>query len=85
MNVSSTKSATGHTLGAAGAIEFIVTTLAVHHGIVPPTINLTSQDPECDLNCTPNAPVRRTVRAALSNSSGFGGHNVSIAVRQYSG
>jgi 3-oxoacyl-[acyl-carrier-protein] synthase II len=85
MNVSSTKSATGHMLGAAGAVEFIVTTLAITHGIVPPTINLRSQDPECDLDCTPNTPVRRTVRSALSNSSGFGGHNVSLAVRQYAG
>ncbi|MBI2795957.1 MAG: beta-ketoacyl-ACP synthase II [Gemmatimonadetes bacterium] len=83
MNVSSTKSSTGHTLGAAGAIEFVFTTLAVHHDTIPPTINLTDPDPECDLNCTPLTPVKREVRAAISNSSGFGGHNVTIAVRKY--
>jgi 3-oxoacyl-[acyl-carrier-protein] synthase II len=82
LNISSTKSATGHTLGAAGAIEFIFATLAVQEGIVPPTINLATQDPECDLNCTPNVPVRREIGAAMSNSSGFGGHNVALAVRR---
>ena len=79
-NVSSTKSATGHMLGAAGAVETIFTTLAIHHGIVPPTINLQSPDPECDLDCTANKPVKRQVNAALNNSSGFGGHNTSIAL-----
>ena len=82
LNVSSTKSATGHTLGAAGAIEAVFTTLAMTHGIIPPTINLTSPDPECDLDCTANTAVKREVHAALSNSSGFGGHNVSIALRK---
>jgi 3-oxoacyl-[acyl-carrier-protein] synthase II len=80
VNVSSTKSATGHMLGAAGAVESIFTTLAIHHGIIPPTINLQSPDPECDLDCTANVPVKRTVNAALNNSSGFGGHNTSIAI-----
>jgi 3-oxoacyl-[acyl-carrier-protein] synthase II len=80
VNVSSTKSSTGHMLGAAGAVETIFTTLAIHHGIVPPTINLQSPDPECDLDCTANVPVRRTVSAALNNSSGFGGHNTSLAL-----
>ncbi|MBX3175648.1 MAG: beta-ketoacyl-ACP synthase II [Gemmatimonadaceae bacterium] len=82
LNVSSTKSATGHTLGAAGAIEAVFTTLAMTHGIIPPTINLSSPDPECDLDCTANTAVKREVHAALSNSSGFGGHNVSIALRK---
>lgn len=80
VNVSSTKSATGHMLGAAGAVETIFTTLALHHGTVPPTINLHSPDPECDLDCTANKPVKRTINAALNNSSGFGGHNTSIAL-----
>jgi 3-oxoacyl-[acyl-carrier-protein] synthase II len=82
MNVSSTKSSTGHMLGAAGAVEAIFSTLAIVHGVIPPTINLTQQDPECDMNCTPLTPVTREVTAALSNSSGFGGHNASIAVRR---
>ena len=83
LNISSTKSSTGHMLGAAGAIEFVVTTLAVRDGIVPPTINYQTPDPECDLNYTPNVAVRREVTAALSNSFGFGGHNVSLAVRRF--
>jgi len=83
LNVSSTKSSTGHMLGAAGGVEAILTTLAIVHGIIPPTINLSTIDPECDLDCTPNVPVKREVSAALSNSSGFGGHNVSLAIRRY--
>jgi 3-oxoacyl-[acyl-carrier-protein] synthase II len=83
LNVSSTKSATGHTLGAAGALEFIFTTLAITNGMIPPTINLNTPDPLCDLNCTPNTPQQREVTGAMSNSSGFGGHNVSIAVRRF--
>ena len=82
LNVSSTKSATGHMLGAAGAVEAIFTTLAITHGTIPPTINLHTPDPDCDLDCTANTPAVREVRAALSNSSGFGGHNVSLAIRQ---
>lgn len=66
INVSSTKSATGHMLGAAGAVEAIVSLLTIVNGIIPPTINLHSQDPECDLNCTPNTPVTRNVSAVLS-------------------
>lgn len=84
-NVSSTKSSTGHMLGAAGAVETIFTTLAITHGIVPPTINLQSPDPECDLDCTANTPVKRTINAALNNSSGFGGHNTSIAITRFRG
>ncbi|MCR4340505.1 MAG: beta-ketoacyl-ACP synthase II [Gemmatimonadaceae bacterium] len=85
INVSSTKSSTGHMLGAAGAVEFIISTLAIREGIIPPTINYETPDPECDLNYTPNAPVRREVSAAISNSFGFGGHNVSLAVRKFTG
>jgi 3-oxoacyl-[acyl-carrier-protein] synthase II len=82
INVSSTKSSTGHMLGAAGAVEAIFSTLAIVNGIVPPTVNLTQQDPECDLNCTPLTPQRRDVSAVLSNSSGFGGHNATLAIRR---
>ena len=83
VNVSSTKSSTGHMLGAAGGAETIFTTLAIHHGIVPPTINLKSPDGECDLDCTANVPVKRTINAALNNSSGFGGHNTSLAIVRF--
>ncbi len=82
LNVSSTKSATGHMLGAAGGVEAIFTALASVHGVIPPTINYRTPDPECDLDVTPNTPVKREVHAALSNSSGFGGHNASIALRR---
>lgn len=83
--VSSIKSMTGHLLGAAGAIELIATVLAVYEGIVPPTINYENPDPDCDLDYVPNTARRMNVRAALSNSLGFGGHNVTLAVRQYRG
>jgi 3-oxoacyl-[acyl-carrier-protein] synthase II len=83
LSVSSTKSCTGHMLGAAGAIECIVSILAVKDCTVPPTINYETPDPELDLNYTPNRAVRRDVKAALSNSFGFGGHNVTLAVRRY--
>jgi 3-oxoacyl-[acyl-carrier-protein] synthase II len=82
VNVSSTKSMTGHMLGAAGAVEFIICTLAVRDCVVPPTINYEHPDPELDLNYTPNRAVRRDVEIALSNSFGFGGHNVTLAVRR---
>src|SRR2546430_1425359 len=82
VNVSSTKSMTGHMLGAAGAVEFIICTLAVRDCVVPPTINYQHPDPELDLNYTPNRAVRRDVEVALSNSFGFGGHNVTLAVRR---
>jgi 3-oxoacyl-[acyl-carrier-protein] synthase II len=81
--VSSTKSMTGHMLGAAGSVEFIASTLAIRDGVVPPTINYQHPDPELDLNYTPNQAVRRELRAALSNSFGFGGHNVTLAVQRY--
>ena len=83
VSVSSTKSMTGHTLGAAGGIEFAVCTLAVRDGMIPPTINYSSPDPECDLNYVPNAAIKREVNVAISNSFGFGGHNVTLAVRRY--
>jgi 3-oxoacyl-[acyl-carrier-protein] synthase II len=83
--VSSTKGATGHTLGAAGAVEAVFTVLALHHGILPPTINQTTRDPECDLDYLPNAARPEQVDAALSNSFGFGGHNSVLAFRRYSG
>jgi len=85
MNISSTKSMTGHLLGAAGAIELIATALAARHDIIPPTINYEFPDPQCDLNCTPNKPVQRPVRYAISNTFGFGGHNASILLRKYTG
>jgi len=81
--ISSTKSMTGHLLGAAGAIEFIATVLSVHHGIVPPTINYEQPDPECDLDYVPNEARRMAVRVALSNSFGFGGQNATLAVRRW--
>jgi 3-oxoacyl-[acyl-carrier-protein] synthase II len=83
LNVSSTKSATGHMLGAAGSLEFIVSSLVVRDGVIPPTINYQTPDPELDLDYTPNTPVKRDVTAALSNSFGFGGHNVTLAVRRF--
>lgn len=83
VHVSSTKSATGHMLGAAGAVEFIVCVQVVREGMVPPTINYQTPDPELDLNYTPNVAAKRDVAAALSNSFGFGGHNVTLAVRRY--
>jgi len=78
----STKSMTGHLLGAAGAFEFAVCALALHHGVIPPTINQFHVDPACDLDSAPNHAVRRQVEVALSNSFGFGGHNVTLAVRR---
>lgn len=81
--VSSTKSATGHTLGAAGGLEFAFCALAVRDGVVPPTINYRTPDPECDLNYVPNVAVRRQVDVALSNSFGFGGHNCTLAIRRF--
>jgi 3-oxoacyl-[acyl-carrier-protein] synthase II len=83
VNVSSTKSATGHMLGAAGSLEFIVCAFVVRDGLIPPTINYQNPDPELDLNYTPNTAVKREVTATLSNSFGFGGHNVSLAVRRF--
>ncbi|MBK8249277.1 MAG: beta-ketoacyl-ACP synthase II [Gemmatimonadetes bacterium] len=84
LSVSSTKSATGHMLGAAGAIEAIACILALRDQVVPPTINFVTPDPDCGpLDFTPNEPRSRVIRAALSNSAGFGGHNVSLVIRQF--
>ncbi len=83
--VSSTKSMMGHLLGAAGAVEFIVCVLAIQHNMIPPTTNYEYPDPECDLNYVPNKPLARQVNVALSNSFGFGGHNVCLAVKRFEG
>lgn len=85
LNISSTKSMTGHLLGAAGAVEAIACVLSVRNDIVPPTINHFTDDPELDpkLNFTFNKAQKRTVRAALSNTFGFGGHNASVIVKKY--
>jgi 3-oxoacyl-[acyl-carrier-protein] synthase II len=81
----STKSMTGHLLGAAGALEFGVSLLVTTCGVIPPTINQFTHDPECDLDSAPNQKVERKVDVAVSNSFGFGGHNVSLAVRAWQG
>jgi 3-oxoacyl-[acyl-carrier-protein] synthase II len=81
--VSSTKSMTGHLLGAAGGIEAIATALAIHHGILPPTINYETPDPECDLDYVPNLARKQDVEVALSNAFGFGGTNATIVLRKY--
>jgi 3-oxoacyl-[acyl-carrier-protein] synthase II len=81
--VSSTKGATGHCLGAGGAVEAMFTTLAVNRGALPPTINYEQPDPECDLDYIPNEAREADVRTAVSNSFGFGGHNATIVVRRF--
>jgi 3-oxoacyl-[acyl-carrier-protein] synthase II len=83
--ISSTKGATGHTLGAAGAVEAIFCALAIHEGVLPPTINYETPDPECDLDYVPNEARQADVGVAVSNSSGFGGHNASIVMRRFPG
>jgi len=83
--VSSTKGATGHMLGAAGAVEMTICALAIKHGIVPPTINYTTPDPECDLDYVPNTAREITVNAIVNNSFGFGGHNSTIAAKKFVG
>jgi 3-oxoacyl-[acyl-carrier-protein] synthase II len=81
--VGSTKSMTGHTLGAAGGVEAVISSLVCRNGIIPPTINYSEPDPECDLNYGTEGAVERPVALALSNSFGFGGHNVSLAIRRW--
>lgn len=81
--VSSTKSMTGHLLGAAGAVEAIATTLAIYYQTAPPTINQFETDPDCNLNYAPNKPVKTEIRAALSNTFGFGGHNATLCFAKY--
>ena len=80
--VSSTKSMTGHMLGAAGAVEALACIKAIEEGVIPPTINLKEQDEVCDLNCVPNEAVKADITLALSNSLGFGGHNACLAFRK---
>jgi 3-oxoacyl-[acyl-carrier-protein] synthase II len=83
--VSSTKGATGHMLGAAGAVEMAACAMAIKHNIVPPTINLQNPDPECDLDYVPNTAREMTVNAIVNNSFGFGGHNSTIAAKKFVG
>jgi len=83
--ISASKSMTGHLLGAAGAIEAIICVLAINHGIIPPTLNLTHPDPECDLDYVPNKARSVEVTTAVSNSFGFGGHNSVLIFRRYPG
>lgn len=83
INFNSTKSMHGHTLGAAGSVESIAALLAIYHGMVPPTINIEEQDPECDLNYTANKAVVRDVEYALNNAFGFGGHNSTLVFKKY--
>jgi 3-oxoacyl-[acyl-carrier-protein] synthase II len=83
--ISSTKGATGHCLGASGAIEAIITTLAVNRDVVPPTINYEVADPECDLDYIPNEAREWTTDVALSNNFGFGGHNACLVLRKFTG
>jgi len=83
--VSSTKGATGHMLGAAGAVEMSACALAIMHGIVPPTISYSVPDPECDLDYVPNTAREMKVNAIINNSFGFGGHNASIAATKFVG
>ena len=83
MNISSTKSAVGHLLGAAGAVEAMITVLSIKHGIVPPTINQITKDPDLDLNYTPNQPQKREIKNAMSNTFGFGGHNATLVFKKF--
>jgi 3-oxoacyl-[acyl-carrier-protein] synthase II len=83
--VSSTKGATGHMLGAAGAVEMTACVLAIKHSLVPPTINLQTPDPECDLDYIPNTAREMKVNAIVNNSFGFGGHNATIAATRFVG
>jgi 3-oxoacyl-[acyl-carrier-protein] synthase II len=83
--VSSTKSMTGHLLGAAGSVEAAISILALQHGMIPPTMNLTNPDPECDLDYVPNASRKSTLSTVLSNVFGFGGHNSTLIFRRFEG
>lgn len=84
LSISSTKSMTGHLLGAAGAVEAIATVLAIHHQTAPPTINQINPDPECNLDYVANVPRHRPINAALSNTFGFGGHNATLCFKAFS-
>ena len=83
LSVSSTKSQLGHSLGASGGIELVLSIKAIQNGVVPPTINLENPDPDCDLDYTPNEPRQRKLNIVMSNSFGFGGHNASIVIGRY--
>lgn len=83
INLNSTKSMHGHTLGAAGAIESVAALLAIYHDLVPPTVNQDTPDPECDLNYTPNKPEAREIKYAMNNAFGFGGHNSSLVFKKF--
>ena len=83
LKVSSTKSMTGHLLGAAGGIEAIATVKAIQHNIIPPTINYDNPDPNCNLYYTPNKYEEHQIDAALSNTFGFGGHNAVLCFKRY--
>ncbi|MCB0746709.1 MAG: beta-ketoacyl-ACP synthase II [Ignavibacteriae bacterium] len=85
LSISSTKSMTGHLLGAAGAIETIASVMALKHGKIPPTINLDEPSPECDLDYTPKVPIDKSIKYAISNTFGFGGHNASLLFKKYEG
>jgi len=83
LSISSSKSVVGHLLGAAGAVEAITTVLAIQNSIIPPTINYFTPDPDCDLDYTPNKPKEKKIRAAISNTFGFGGHNASLCFKAF--
>ncbi len=83
VSMSSTKSMTGHLLGAAGAIEAIITAMALKDSFLPPTINVVNQDPECDIDCVPNVGKKADIKYALSNALGFGGHNSTICLKKF--
>ena len=83
LSISSTKSQLGHSLGASGGIELILSAKAIAESTIPPTINLDTPDPDCDLDYTPNTPKQREIKYAMSNSFGFGGHNASIIIKKF--
>jgi 3-oxoacyl-(acyl-carrier-protein) synthase len=85
VSVSSTKGHTGHLLGAAAAIEAVFTVMAIKEGMVPPTINYHTPDPECGIDVTPNHPKKRDIRYALSSNLGFGGHNATLCMGRFDG
>jgi 3-oxoacyl-[acyl-carrier-protein] synthase II len=81
--ISSTKSMTGHLLGAAGAVELIASAVTIQEGIIPPTNNYENLDPDCDIDCVPNKPRKAEVNAAISNAFGFGGHNATLVIKRF--